>query len=1386
MMRILCDVGNMYMKGIVFPPPTPRWPPMRRHGASDGAAAETSPTVAPDGDGTGSAHSSVSPSNRLRHQRTAEWRPGVVSHRGFPSRPAGGRTTAPLLDDFTAFRDDASDPHPPWSPDADPHDRAQRTAVDGDDEGAVGGVDSSDRSPSETKSVSSFQHPSRSQSSAGPPGSRRGASLRSGARDDAPSPAVAFHRAVDTVKVACRLRPFLPGDLLPKVTNESLVLTSNKSLVSNASLFSAAYFGGGRRGTSSVTFAADPAASGAGSPSRGILSASRRVSASVAGGFNSSLAALPAFPMLLCDPTAPPRSIVDMTEGTTRLWDPTMASVVDEFLFSHHLNSLPAAQRVAGGGGGATANLSPSNAFSDSASDNASNGDASSPCVATQQAVFESVGRPMVWPFIEGFHSCIVAYGQTGSGKTYSLFGHDDDPGLSRRSLAAIMDWSRAAIVGREGSSRALHHGGGDDAPPAAPDTDRSPERTTDQAESIHLTVSLYEIYNERVRDLLADAVGSVATSLPGDLIEASNPADPATVDPDNLKIRVHPRLGPQLVGLTTLALVKDSTHYTSTVDVLWKAVSAHAPVAVEFGAGSSGGTAGAPQHGWRSSRSHTMLRLNLVVIRCPFENRAMKNTRLSMMHFVDLAGSEKHPSSSAASVGGAPGATGNKAAHAAASVGGDGTHAASPSLRLRESVAINRSLATLRTVIDTLADAAAGAGRHLGHAPPYRESRLTYLLSECFGGNSRTLMLVCVTPLASDYEDTLSSLRYAKRAAEIKCEAHVNHTDDSWSKVFQMQEDMDAARRAMRETAEGEVLLLRHRLNEDEAVVSMLQRDAMAQQSRVAVEGEWLAREATRLQRAARVGAFQRRFSGLLSSRLGHLRARLDVDRAIANEELLLLERDVKRQHRNLGVLSIDGHANEATLKSLEDTLSLAKVACGRLQEEVSTLVEHEALRGDASHDKKGQLAFAQRFSAWLLNRDRYYGRLAIVAAADQHRVALAAITVEHQKAMAHLRRVFAQKAAGLGMAHQAATDKVAAAARKLEVVNTSLSRHVARCHGAVLIEEREHRSVMDSIEKRIVQRDIEHSAAVDKARERFRDATRRLVNEREAQAVASRTQLAAQLGAVEADAEVLRATEEAAFHDRMSRIQASLQAEETEAATRRHRDLLGQKELGIDLGRCLSVWDVSGPRIDGMALHITALIQHGEAATQPPTPRRGRSPSSQPQGQRRDSPVVSADSSQWPPRVVRDPACLALLTALVPQLRSVTPLRYALPDNRKASPARLLMTTEARLPTPHDVGTPAASPVDSGSAPRTPSRSRSRPRDASYEPCPASPVESPHRVSRLRLSASPPRWHSSLFTAPRRLPDRSGSTAREAATAVPRKPRLPSPARFPRSEQS
>ncbi|XP_020889083.1 kinesin-like protein KIN-12C isoform X3 [Arabidopsis lyrata subsp. lyrata] len=152
------------------------------------------------------------------------------------------------------------------------------------------------------------------------------------------------------------------------------------------------------------------------------------------------------------------------------------------------------------------------------------------------------------------------------------------------------------------------------------------------------------------------------------------------------------------------------------------------------------------------SSRSHSVFTCTIESL---WETDSLTRSRFARLNLVDLAGSERQKSSGAE---------------------GD---------RLKEAANINKSLSTLGLVIMSLVDLAHGKHRHV----PYRDSRLTFLLQDSLGGNSKTMIIANVSPSLCSTNETLSTLKFAQRAKLIQNNAKVN--EDASGDVTALQQEI-------------------------------------------------------------------------------------------------------------------------------------------------------------------------------------------------------------------------------------------------------------------------------------------------------------------------------------------------------------------------------------------------------------------------------------------------------------------------------------------------------------------------------------------------------------------------------------------------------------------
>ncbi|SCU87605.1 LAME_0D10748g1_1 [Lachancea meyersii CBS 8951] len=345
---------------------------------------------------------------------------------------------------------------------------------------------------------------------------------------------------------------------------------------------------------------------------------------------------------------------------------------------------------------------------------------------ADQQLVFKSIAEPLFRDFIKGYNCTVLVYGMTSTGKTYTMTGDErlydgelsEGAGIIPRVLFKIFD--------------ALEDASSDD---------------------YMIKCSFVELYNEELKDLLDEAHDSnnvpkklrifdsaANTSGSNGSRNSSRTNSPkfteshfASSTASSYSSRRKMRMAPNAAN--TLKSAKAPIPKSSSSTEISSAI--HIQNLQEFHIMSAKEGIRLLQRGLKqrqvastkmndfSSRSHTVFTIMLYK-KCDDEN-----FRVSKMNLVDLAGSENINRSGA------------------------------QNQRAKEAGSINQSLLTLGRVINSLADKSA----HI----PFRESKLTRLLQDSLGGNTKTALIATISPAKINSEETSSTLEYASKAKNIK-----------------------------------------------------------------------------------------------------------------------------------------------------------------------------------------------------------------------------------------------------------------------------------------------------------------------------------------------------------------------------------------------------------------------------------------------------------------------------------------------------------------------------------------------------------------------------------------------------------------------------------------
>ncbi|XP_073393222.1 uncharacterized protein [Physcomitrium patens] len=397
----------------------------------------------------------------------------------------------------------------------------------------------------------------------------------------------------------------------------------------------------------------------------------------------------------------------------------------------------------------------------------------------SQNAMFEVLGVPCIEHALDGLNTTILAYGHTGSGKTYTMLGDSSYQGRG------IMPRLSSELMTRIAEKR-------------------------EQGEDIKAEVCYFEIYNERIRDLLvADKSPEEKQSEPeisvkgrtsmtrtgslGDLKQARGskqglglkhvPSSGSLSDfkrgsPTQLVQQSPPKevLGVQRgskrmpnwksfqAAQTDFAkeqqYLKVREHPVNgpyVEGLMWKNVETWMDIKTFLKYGSALRTTHTTDANAHSSRSHALFTIRITKTERTSE---ITITDTCNINLVDLAGSER-PSD---------------------------LLTVETATRGEESRAINLSLTMLNEVILSLSK-----GTH----PSYRSSVLTWLLRDSLGGNNKTFMVANISATEHDLRETLSTLRYAVQATTIQGDTQGGDRDPRNNLIYKLKQELILLRRA-------------------------------------------------------------------------------------------------------------------------------------------------------------------------------------------------------------------------------------------------------------------------------------------------------------------------------------------------------------------------------------------------------------------------------------------------------------------------------------------------------------------------------------------------------------------------------------------------------------
>lgn len=323
----------------------------------------------------------------------------------------------------------------------------------------------------------------------------------------------------------------------------------------------------------------------------------------------------------------------------------------------------------------------------------------------TTAQLYKEAATPLVEYLFEGYNGTIMAYGISGSGKTHTMIGNPQEPGFVPRTIQELLD--RA-------------------------------ESKEEDSWQIHLSMSVVQVYMEKVLDLLVDSDVDLEKTPSLNLRQRMNPTgqEEIYVDGAQWKRIKTVRQGMNLVSTGNTNRVVASTGMNSV-----------------------------------SSRSHVVFMFRLRQVNIDTQEQVT-----STLYLVDLAGSETVKRT---------GATG---------------------LVLKQAGHVNQSLSALSNVISALSQEKPFV--------PYRDSKLTRLLTHALGGNSKTAIVLNCSPAEQHLTETNSTLQFGKRALDMPNEPKINkvRASEDYKRLYETAKRAVEEQKAIIEGLKQE----NHRLKEE------------------------------------------------------------------------------------------------------------------------------------------------------------------------------------------------------------------------------------------------------------------------------------------------------------------------------------------------------------------------------------------------------------------------------------------------------------------------------------------------------------------------------------------------------------------------------------------
>ena len=375
------------------------------------------------------------------------------------------------------------------------------------------------------------------------------------------------------------------------------------------------------------------------------------------------------------------------------------------------------------------------------------------PSTATQQDVYGKVGHSLMEDTFKGYNTSIIAYGQTGSGKTHTMFGPGWDEEDTIENIVNNTDNNSNNIQSYVSNSKTEGL-----VPRIALNLFDEIEQKCKENNKLDISVyvTIIEIYNESIRDLLKSSINNITED-----------GDPKKNNRKNIKQQVNNNDNYNSThnvnnGKLKIRESKNRGVYIDGIERR-KIVSAKALLNAIREGGATRAVASTKMND-RSSRSHVIVGIH--VLQRVEEEDGLCSTTRSKISLVDLAGSERVGKTLAS----------GQTLKEAQSINQSLSALGNCMRALTQPLSKPKKKSQYNTLLSNNQSASkdkynSNNGRHI----PYRNSKLTHLLKSSLGGNAKTTLIVAAASDMENLEETISTLRFGIRAKRIKNNAIAN-----------------------------------------------------------------------------------------------------------------------------------------------------------------------------------------------------------------------------------------------------------------------------------------------------------------------------------------------------------------------------------------------------------------------------------------------------------------------------------------------------------------------------------------------------------------------------------------------------------------------------------